>query len=62
MSHDPKQVWQRLSAKQQKETLIELLRICQEIIYEHLRTSNIKTPSTQSNCLHPTVNTASNNN
>ncbi|WP_341795225.1 hypothetical protein [Rickettsia endosymbiont of Rhinocyllus conicus] len=62
MPQPPKQVWQRLSEKQQNEILTELLNICQEITYEHIRTNNITTLGSQSNNLYSTVNIASNSN
>jgi hypothetical protein len=37
MSQKPNQVWQRLSTKQQKEVLTELLNICREIAHEHIK-------------------------
>lgn len=66
MSQNPKQVWQRLPAKQQKEILIELLNICQEITHEYIKTSNTAIPNiqsnTQSNYLCSTASIIPNNN
>jgi hypothetical protein len=58
MPQPPKQVWQQLSEKQQNEILTELLNICKEITYEHIRTNNITTLGPQSNNLYSTVNVA----
>jgi hypothetical protein len=60
MSQIPKQVWPRLSDKLQKEIVTELLHICQEVFYEHIRINNITTFSTQGHHLHSPVNAASN--
>ena len=52
MPQPQKQVWQRLSEKQQNEILTELLNICQEITYEHIRTNNVTALGPQSNNLY----------
>lgn len=47
MSQDPKQIWQKLSAKQKAEILTELTHICREITNETIKIN--KTNNSQSN-------------
>ncbi len=48
MSQDPKQIWQKLSAKQKTEILAELTHICREITNETININ--KTNNIRSNC------------